>query len=388
MNILFVTMVDPSGKSGQNIYSKEVAAALGRNRAVNLSMICPKPIYGMPSELSVNLKKVRFLPEKRTPRLRWHITAQVHMFRALKALIAEEEPVAVVAPLKPSLLVAPLLAKQYDICYILLVEGMGMRNVRKGGFFPGAHHLARIVFWLNARTARQIYAPFEEAAKWIEKLLGSSREKPRIFSNAVDPELLSPTPIPEARGIVDLSLSDSDFVVGFVGSLRKRHGLNILVKAIDELRHNEGDIKLLIVGEGPEYGELKTLVHEKNLEGIVIFAGFVPHNQVAVYISACDVLYGTVDPREVSNPMKCYEYLACARPIITSRRDDFSFVEEQNVGITIEAIKVETIAAAIRRLYLIGPEDRSAMGSAGRAYIMEHHTWDQLAELILEDIKL
>ena len=58
--IVFVSFQDISGRSGQNVYAKEIASAFGRNKNVNLFLILPRPILNTIEELGINAKKIIF----------------------------------------------------------------------------------------------------------------------------------------------------------------------------------------------------------------------------------------------------------------------------------------------------------------------------------------
>jgi glycosyltransferase involved in cell wall biosynthesis len=248
--------------------------------------------------------------------------------------------------------------------------------------------VAKVTLWLNVRLASQVYVAYKKAKEEIDRLRLPSQTKATIFTNAVNPSLFQLLSMKEARGKLALELKESDFVVGFVGSMKERHCLPPLLDAVAQIKKENKYIKLLMVGNGPQLDELREIVRYKGLEKTVIFTDFIPHNQVYLYMAACDVLYGVVDPNEVSNPIKCYEYLACERPIITSQRDEFYFVKKHNLGISLESVESAKIADAIRNLLAIDREERLKMGRVGRDYVVKHHIWDQLVELILGDVDL
>jgi glycosyltransferase involved in cell wall biosynthesis len=184
-------------------------------------------------------------------------------------------------------------------------------------------------------------------------------------------------------------LAPADFVIGFVGSMKKRHGLESLATAFSQFRsQREHGCRLLLVGDGPLRKDLEKLVAREALQADVMFIGNVPHPDVPTYVAACDVLFGVVDPGAPSNPIKCYEYLACGRPIITSESKAFQFVRERDLGRTVRSLEPAEIALAMEELHGVGERTRRAMGARGREYILEHHTWDRFADRIVSDAEL
>jgi glycosyltransferase involved in cell wall biosynthesis len=195
--------------------------------------------------------------------------------------------------------------------------------------------------------------------------------------------------VEEARRNLPIDLAPEDFVIGFVGSMKRRHGLESLVSAFSQFRNRrENGSRLLLVGDGPLRKDLEKLVTRMGLRSEVAFAGSVPHTAVPLYMAACDVLYGVVDPDTVSNPIKCYEYLACGRPVITSEDEAFDFVHDNELGRTIRSLEPAEIAVAMEALRSVGEPTRRAMGIRGRNYILEHHTWERFANVVISDAEL
>ena len=101
-------------------------------------------------------------------------------------------------------------------------------------------------------------------------------------------------------------------------------------------------------------------------------------------MAACNVLYGVVHPEMPSNPIKCYEYLACERPIVTTANDAFTFVREHELGAVVSRLAPSDIADALAQLCAAGESRLAAMGERGREYVLQHHTWALVAEAIVE----
>src|SRR5438067_13477478 len=64
-------------------------------------------------------------------------------------------------------------------------------------------------------------------------------------------------------------------VVGFAGSLKAWHGVDILLRAAVRLHT---DVRVLIVGDGPERVKLEALASELRICDRVVFSWAVPHH--------------------------------------------------------------------------------------------------------------
>ena len=69
-----------------------------------------------------------------------------------------------------------------------------------------------------------------------------------------------------------------------VGSLTKRKGYEYLLKAIKKVLEKNRDVDFLIVGNGPEEANFKTLAAELNITYNVTFKDFVPDEELPRYL--------------------------------------------------------------------------------------------------------
>ncbi|MBI5408623.1 MAG: glycosyltransferase family 4 protein [Nitrospirae bacterium] len=77
-----------------------------------------------------------------------------------------------------------------------------------------------------------------------------------VIHNAVDEKRFSDhKPVKEARGL--LGFTDKDIVIGTVARPVPHKGLIYLIKAVEEAKKKHGDLKLLVIGSGPEEAGLK-----------------------------------------------------------------------------------------------------------------------------------
>ncbi|APX98546.1 glycosyltransferase family 4 protein [Natronorubrum daqingense] len=368
-NVFFITTSDLSGTSGNNIATKEIAAAFARNDGIDLTLICPNPDSQLPSEVTEHVSEVaHFTSGDGTPIDR--MKTQWSLFRTVRPLLSKHNPDYIVSRQSATLVIPPLVAKRHRVPHVLLIRGRAYTRLK----FP---RLLWTVFSLNVRMSSGIYCAYEKIEEEVRSV--RSDAPVQVFNNAVDPTLFEPISKGAARGMTDLGVPDENIVIGFVGSIRRRHRLKELFEAASRSEYSDR-ISLVIVGDGPQQEDLKQLADDLALEDVT-FTGFVPHNEVSKYINACDVLYGVADPDRPSDPIKCYEYLACSRPVLASEFR-FEFVDEVDAGLTVSEIDPDEIALCIDSFVSMDDSQREAMGERGRDYVLENHTWDQLPEKI------
>ncbi len=176
------------------------------------------------------------------------------------------------------------------------------------------------------------------------------------------------------------------FTVGFIGSLKPWHGLDILVDAYMCLSKNAPNTRLLVVGDGPERENLmKDLTTRKLLESSE-FTGMVAPSKVPGLLASMDVgvaPYPNMDGFYFS-PLKVYEYMAAGLPVVASRLGDLSELIHDGVdGFLVPPGDRVALAAALNRLRL-DPDLRNRMGRAARSKVRSSHTWDLVVRRILE----
>jgi len=144
--------------------------------------------------------------------------------------------------------------------------------------------------------------------------------KSELITNGVDTSIFKPLSSLQLRH--KLGISESDFVIGFSGSIERWYDLDSLLMMPD-LLYNK-NIKLLFVGGSlfTDYQqELINKVKKHNLEHNVIFTGLIPYNSLPEYINCMDVCTIPLSPeqwRNIALPNKFFEYSACGKPILTT----------------------------------------------------------------------
>ena len=137
---------------------------------------------------------------------------------------------------------------------------------------------------------------------------------------------------PKRKAVIPVGIDVDRFRPGLDGSeIKKRHGLadnRVVIHvgrvsyekniglAIRSVKYLPEDIKLLICGKGPAFQEMKDLVINEGLEERVIFAGFVPDDELALYYSASDVVVSA--SRFETQGLTITEAMACGLPAACS----------------------------------------------------------------------
>ncbi len=110
-------------------------------------------------------------------------------------------------------------------------------------------------------------------------------------------------------------------VIGFAGSFYGYEGLDLLLEAARRMLPQHPNLRVLLVGGGPQEGNLKAQAAAAGLQDRVIFTGRVAHADVQRYYELIDVLaYPRLPIRltELVTPLKPLEAMAQGRMLVAS----------------------------------------------------------------------
>ncbi len=203
-----------------------------------------------------------------------------------------------------------------------------------------------------------------EALKADLVALGSPAEKIRVLRNGVDLAMFRPIDRAAARN----SLNVDGAVLASVGSLIARKGHDI---AIGTLAHLP-EATLIIAGEGPELGALKSLADRLGVGARVRFAGQLRHDGLIDVYNAADALV-LASTRE-GWPNVLLEAMACGTPCIAADAGGArEVIREPAAGRVLAERTPQAAAASVREV--LSKTDRLAT----RAYA-ERHSWDETSD--------
>ena len=247
-------------------------------------------------------------------------------------------------------------------------------------FAATAEELERIILC----SADRVVVVSPELERWVVER-GVERARVTILPNAVDVERFERA---EAAGpVVRKRLGlDGRPTVGFVGTLKPWHGTEALVRAVALLHRRATGPHLVLVGDGPERQALEELAAREGIASATTFMGSVPNECIPAYLAAVDVAaapYPALD-RFYFSPLKLYEYLAAARPVVAADVGQIAHcVRPGETGRLHAPGDVDGLAHALTSV-LEDPQAAVRLGRAGREHVRAHHTWEGNARAVAE----
>ncbi|MBE6138138.1 MAG: glycosyltransferase family 4 protein [Firmicutes bacterium] len=118
-----------------------------------------------------------------------------------------------------------------------------------------------------------------------------------------------------------LKISTKDFILTFVGRLGKEKSVDFLIEAHKKITSKYKNVKLLIIGDGPEMDDFLSLTKKLNLEDHIIFTGKVPWAMIPLYYQLSNV-FVTASNTETQG-LTLIEAMAASVPIVCLEDDSF-----------------------------------------------------------------
>ncbi len=169
-------------------------------------------------------------------------------------------------------------------------------------------------------------------------------------------------------------------VLGFIGSFYAYEGLDVLLAALPAMLAVNPEIRVLLVGGGPQDDALKAQAKALAVGDKVIFTGRVPHDQVQRYYNLVDVLvYPRLKMRltDLVTPLKPLEAMAQGRLLAASDvGGHHELIEDGKTGILFGANDPKALAVKVLAL-LAEPQRWPQLRSQGRQFVENERTWER-----------
>ena len=176
-------------------------------------------------------------------------------------------------------------------------------------------------------------------------------------------------------------------IAGYVGIIASQDGVDLLVRAMAHIRMRmeRFDIGCVIIGNGPEYENLRALARNLQVEDCVVFTGYLGGQALLSHLSALDI--GVIpDPPNPCNDKlsmnKVFEYMALGLPFVQFDLPQ-SRSEAGEAAVVAKEATPEALAEAMVDL-LDDQAARQRMGAYGLATAQRDFQWAHEKQALLE----
>lgn len=241
--------------------------------------------------------------------------------------------------------------------------------------------VSQLVRWIYRRCARVLV----QSRAFIPEVERHEVPRSRIlyFPNWVEAEYRAADVKPPVR----IPTLPAGFRVMYAGNIGAAQDFPAVLSAAEALKER-ADVHWLIVGDGRMAEWTKKEVRARNLENQVHFLGQQPSETMPDLFAIADALLVSLRREPIFTltvPGKLQSYLACGRPILAMLDGEGArVVEEAGAGLVSQAGDAASLAANVRRMAAMSPEERERLGANGRRYAENHFDRERLFDRLEE----
>ncbi len=200
---------------------------------------------------------------------------------------------------------------------------------------------------------------------------GVAADKIHFVGNTVDYESYVAMPVDPAI----VARYRDEYVLEYLGKFGPERDLETAIRGLRHLVPHIPNIRLLLVGDGPNVAALQHCAREEGVAERVEITGWVPFAQTASYISACHIC---IVPQP-SNPFidntiphKIFQYMALEKPVVCSDAKALvRIVRESQCGEVFPSRSPQGFAEAVLKIC----RGDLSYGKNGRRAVEEKYNW-------------
>ena len=231
--------------------------------------------------------------------------------------------------------------------------------------------------WLYTRATARIVTTGEKLRRQVIEETGAAPGRVVSIPTGIDLERFRPADRVAARAA--LGLGQDGALIGIVATLRSWKGHRHLLAAFAALPRT--DVRLVIVGDGPQRSALEALALDLSIASRVRFAG----NQadVAPWLQALD-LFCLPSYANEGVPQALMQAMACGLPVVTTPVGSIEEIVTHGVtGVLVPPEDPVRLRVALAELLADGAR-RDTLGAAARTTALERFGEDRMVDRMLE----
>lgn len=181
-------------------------------------------------------------------------------------------------------------------------------------------------------SSQEVIAPSRKTKELLERY--NVRRRINVIPTGLQLEKFSPSRYkPERTAEIrrEAGFRAEDVMIIYVGRLAKEKALDVVIDGFEAAARKGIDVKLMIVGGGPDLEPLRELVKKKGLENMICLTGPRPSAEVPDYYRAADAFISA--SLSETQGMTFIEAMASGIPLF-ARRDEVleDLIDEEKTG--------------------------------------------------------
>jgi glycosyltransferase involved in cell wall biosynthesis len=218
------------------------------------------------------------------------------------------------------------------------------------------------------RSQLMMLSPYEQWSKFVVSPLG------------VDAEIFAPRPGRPAS---------EPFEILCVGRLTPAKGQHILIDAVERLMQEGRQVRLRLVGSGPDETSLREHAARSTAAECMVFEGAINQDRIRDFYAAADAF--CLPSFAEGLPVVLMEAMAMELPCVTTQIAGIPELIRDGVdGLLVPPSDLDALVKALARL-MDNAELREQIGKSGRARVVEHYdlrrSVERLAAIFAERVQ-
>jgi glycosyltransferase involved in cell wall biosynthesis len=291
-------------------------------------------------------------------------------FRKLARILREEEVDLIDTYAHPNTVILSYFAKAFGLAKRFVVAFHATGNLEGGRLVP-----TYLKPFLGGADA--LIALADRHRRYLVEKEGLHEKQMVVIHNGVDTERFRP---PSGNGESDMrgrfGIDADDFVLTTVASLKPVKKIDLFLNAAAGVVRARRDVRVLLVGDGPDRGRLQSIAGQLGIEDRVIFAGM--RDDVDRVLRMSDAL--VLSSRTEALPTAVLEAMATGLPVVAtdvgSVRD---MVEDGRSAFVVPPGDRDALSQAISALVADRERARS-FGERGRRIVLERFSVGTMVE--------
>lgn len=253
----------------------------------------------------------------------------------------------------------------------------------------GKPYLSTCHGYFKRRLSRRIFpcwgekvvAVSDQVREHLLKDFGVAAGRVELIYNGIDGRRFSPKTKDEREfEKTKIGLDQRAKVIGHIGRLSSVKGQGFLIEAVGRLRSQGRDIRCLIIGDGPEEKNLRRLISERRLEGVVFLCSSVSRTDLA--LSVMDVF--VMPSLQEGLGLSILEAQAQGVPVVATRVGGIlTIIDDRATGMLVPPADPAALSGAIAEL-LDNPALRDGIVGKAKRQVAEKFSLEAMAQKTLE----
>ncbi|MDV3253678.1 glycosyltransferase [Devosia sp. BK] len=178
----------------------------------------------------------------------------------------------------------------------------------------------------------------------------------------------------------------------YVGACDRPRGVDVMISMLEELARRNIHIELAIVGDAQEPADrewLRETIKRSPASEKIIFTGWVSTSEVSRHLDMASIaicLTPVDSIFSVGSPTKLVEYMASGLPVIVNEHPDQTDLISSSGGGIISNLSPIDLANSVESI-ISDNIARSAMGGAGRSYVLQNRNYVMMSKSVAEVIR-